>query len=98
MRLLVVGAGSIGGYYGGRLAVAGRDVTFLVRPVRATKLRDNGLTIVSPHGNANLHPKLTTAGTLARVYDVVWDAGIEAPLLGVAYANLCVYQNRITAG
>ena len=39
MRLLVVGAGSTGGYFGGRLAQAGRDVTFLVRPARAAKLR-----------------------------------------------------------
>jgi 2-dehydropantoate 2-reductase len=39
MRLLVVGAGSTGGYFGGRLAQAGRDVTFLVRPARATQLR-----------------------------------------------------------
>ena len=38
MRALVVGAGSVGGYFGGRLASAGRDVTFLVRPRRATQL------------------------------------------------------------
>jgi 2-dehydropantoate 2-reductase len=42
----VVGAGSVGGYLGGRLAAAGRDVTFLVRAQRATQLAD-GLAIVS---------------------------------------------------
>jgi len=34
MRILIVGAGAVGGYFGGRLAQAGRDVTFLVRPKR----------------------------------------------------------------
>ena len=38
MRILVVGAGGIGGYFGGRLLEAGRDVTFLVRPGRAAQL------------------------------------------------------------
>ena len=71
MRLLVVGAGSTGGYFGGRLAEAGRDVTFLVRPARAEHLRANGLQIVSPHGNVALQPKLVTADTLSESYDVV---------------------------
>jgi 2-dehydropantoate 2-reductase len=46
VRALLVGAGSVGGYFGGRLAAAGRDVTFLVRAQRATQLAD-GLAIVS---------------------------------------------------
>jgi 2-dehydropantoate 2-reductase len=61
MRLLVVGAGSTGGYFGGRLAEAGRDVTFLVRPRRAAQLQATGLNIVSPHGDVTLRPKLVTA-------------------------------------
>jgi 2-dehydropantoate 2-reductase len=71
MRLLVVGAGSTGGYFGGRLAQAGRDVTFLVRPARAEALRANGLQIVSPHGDVTLTPKLATAGTIEAPYDAV---------------------------
>lgn len=51
MRLLIVGAGSTGGYFGGRLAQAGRDVTFLVRPARAAQLTERGLQILSPHGD-----------------------------------------------
>ena len=47
MRILVVGAGAIGGYFGGRLLEAGRDVTFLVRPRRAGELAANGLVIKS---------------------------------------------------
>ena len=71
MRLLVVGAGSTGGYFGGRLALAGRDVTFLVRPGPAAKLREGGLQIVSPHGDATLAPQVVTADTLDRTYDAV---------------------------
>jgi 2-dehydropantoate 2-reductase len=71
VRLLVVGAGSTGGYFGGRLAQAGRDVTFLVRSARAAKLRQSGLRIVSPHGDATLRPKIVTPDTLAETYDAV---------------------------
>jgi 2-dehydropantoate 2-reductase len=71
MRLLVVGAGSTGGYFGGRLAQAGRDVTFLVRPARAAQLRETGLQIVSPHGDTTLHPRLITADGLEAPFDAV---------------------------
>jgi 2-dehydropantoate 2-reductase len=71
MRLLVVGAGSTGGYFGGRLAEAGRDVTFLVRPRRAAQLQATGLNIVSPHGDVTLRPKLVTADAIAAPYDAV---------------------------
>jgi 2-dehydropantoate 2-reductase len=71
MRLLVVGAGSTGGYFGGRLAEAGRDVTFLVRPRRAAQLEATGLNIVSPHGDVTLRPKLVTADAITAPYDAV---------------------------
>ena len=71
MRILVVGAGATGGYFGGRLAQAGRDVTFLVRPVRAEQLRADGLRIVSPHGDVTLAPQVVTAGEISSPYDVV---------------------------
>ena len=71
MRFLVVGAGSTGGYFGGRLAEAGRDVTFLVRPARAENLRAHGLRIVSPEGDLTLAPKLVTADAIPSHYDVV---------------------------
>jgi 2-dehydropantoate 2-reductase len=51
MRILIVGAGAIGGYFGGRLLEAGRDVTFLVRPGRAEELDRDGLVVRSPLGN-----------------------------------------------
>lgn len=71
MRLLVVGAGSTGGYFGGRLTEAGRDVTFLVRPARAAQLREQGLRIISPHGNATLKPKIVTAADINEFYEAV---------------------------
>jgi len=54
MRVLVVGAGAIGGYFGGRLLQAGRDVTFLVRPKRASELASAGLVIRSASGDVTL--------------------------------------------
>ena len=71
MRILVVGAGATGGYFGGRLAEAGRDVTFLVRPKRAEQVRQDGLHLLSPHGDVTLHPQLVTADRIAAPYDVV---------------------------
>jgi 2-dehydropantoate 2-reductase len=53
MRILVLGAGGTGGYFGGRLAQSGADVTFLVRPARAAQLEQHGLQIRSPLGDAN---------------------------------------------
>ena len=52
MRILVLGAGGTGGYFGGRLAQAGVDVTFLVRPERAATLDQPGPVIRSPPGDA----------------------------------------------
>ena len=72
MRILIVGAGAVGGYFGGRLAQAGRDVTFLVRPARAKQLGQDGLRIVSPHGDAVLTPKLVSADEIDTPYDLVF--------------------------
>jgi 2-dehydropantoate 2-reductase len=71
MRILVIGAGAIGGYFGGRLAEAGRDVTFLVRARQAEVIREHGLRIVSPHGNGTLHPKLILADEIAGAYELI---------------------------
>ena len=72
MRILVVGAGAIGGYFGGRLLQAGRDVTFLVRAKRAAELARDGLVIKSPNGDATLKdPPAVQADTLEEQFDVV---------------------------
>jgi 2-dehydropantoate 2-reductase len=72
MRILVVGAGSIGGYFGGRLLEAGRDVTFLVRARRAAQLASTGLIIRSPCGDVALPaPATVAAEALHDVFDLV---------------------------
>ena len=72
MRILIVGAGAIGGYFGGRLLQVGRDVTFLVRPGRAAELARDGLVIKSPHGDARIaNPPALQASALAPDYDLV---------------------------
>ncbi|MCJ2015688.1 2-dehydropantoate 2-reductase [Methylobacterium sp. J-076] len=74
MRTLVVGAGATGGYYGARLAEAGADVTFLVRPARAETLATAGLRVLSPLGDLHLpDPRTVTAASLgsAGPFDLV---------------------------
>jgi 2-dehydropantoate 2-reductase len=71
MQILVVGAGAVGGYFGGRLAEANRDVTFLVRVRRAEEIKEKGLQIVSPHGDLTLHPKAVTADQIKGLYDMI---------------------------
>src|ERR1700728_4113986 len=72
MRVLIVGAGAIGGYFGGRMLQAGRDVTFLVRPRRASELAAAGLVIKSPNGDATLtDPPVVQADTIKDHFDVV---------------------------
>ena len=72
MRVLVVGAGAIGGYFGGRMLQAGSDITFLVRPRRAAELAAHGLVIKSPNGDVTLkNPPVVQADTLKDPFDVV---------------------------
>jgi 2-dehydropantoate 2-reductase len=72
MRILVVGAGAIGGYFGGRMLAAGRDVTFLVRPRRAAELAEAGLVIKSPNGDVTLkNPPTVQADRLNEKFDAV---------------------------
>jgi 2-dehydropantoate 2-reductase len=72
MRILVVGAGAIGGYFGGRLLQAGRDVTFLVRERRAAQLAKTGLVIRSKFGDAKLpSPPTVATDKLRGPFDLV---------------------------
>jgi len=98
MRLLVVGAGATGGYFGGRLAAAGRDITFLVRPRRADRLKAEGLQILSPHGNLTLKPQLAIAGDITEPFDALLlsvkafslDQAIDDIALGVGTETMIV--------
>ena len=71
MKILVLGAGGIGGYFGGRLAQAGADVTFLVRPKRREQIQRDGLRIESPLGDAKLAVKTVLAEELKPGYGLV---------------------------
>ena len=71
MKILVLGVGGIGGFFGGHLHEIGADVTFLVRPKRRALLQANGLRIISPLGNLNLNPKLVLSDELKPVYDII---------------------------
>jgi len=72
MKILVLGAGGIGGYFGGRLAAAGADVTFLVRPRRAAQLIQNGLMIKSQRGDLQQAVATVLAEQLGPGYDLVF--------------------------
>ncbi|MFI9207905.1 ketopantoate reductase family protein [Streptomyces sp. NPDC053253] len=71
MKILVVGAGATGGYFGALLARSGQDVTFLVRPARAAALRERGLRVVGRDEEWVLTPRLVTAAELTGPYDLV---------------------------
>ena len=71
MKVLLLGAGAVGGYFGGRLAQAGADVTFLVRPKRAQQLAQSGLVITSPLGDARIPVKTVLQEAVRPDYDLV---------------------------
>lgn len=73
MRILMLGAGGIGGYFGARIHQAGGDITFLVRPARASNLLAEGLHVISPLGDVRITPKLITSaeGSASGKFDAV---------------------------
>jgi 2-dehydropantoate 2-reductase len=71
MRILVIGAGALGGYFGGCLIRAGRDVTFLVRPRRAEQLAREHLHIVRPHGDFTVPVTAVLAGAIRGPFDLI---------------------------
>ena len=97
MKILVLGAGAIGGYFGGRLVQAGGDVAFLVRKRRAQQLSENGLVVRSPHGDFTVPVRCVLQSQLDAPFDLVvltckaydLEAAIEAiaPAVG---ASTCI--------
>jgi 2-dehydropantoate 2-reductase len=71
VRFLIVGAGALGGYYGGMLIKGGADVTFLVRPRRAAQLAEHGLVIKRAEGEFSTPVKAVRAGAIGGPYEVV---------------------------
>lgn len=89
MRLLVAGAGSVGGYFGARLAAAGRDVTFLVRPRRAAQIAD-GITIRTRNEDTVVAVKTLLAGEKSEPFDAIVLA-VKAYQLEAAIEELHAY-------
>ncbi|MFJ3905014.1 ketopantoate reductase family protein [Streptomyces sp. NPDC090025] len=90
MRILVVGAGATGGYFGAMLARAGQDVTFLVRAGRAAALRERGLRVVGRDEEWRIQAELVTAPELAAApapYDLVL-LSVKATALAAALDDL----------
>jgi len=71
MRILILGAGAIGGYFGARLHAAGGDVTFLVRNARASQLAARGLVVESTLGNVRIKPSTITSADAREHFDVI---------------------------
>ena len=107
MRIAVIGAGGVGGYFGGRLAQAGHDVTFVARGRHLAALRERGLVIESGHGNAtignaNFTDDVAQAGPCAVVMLCVklWDVEAVAPQLAPLVAGggvVIPFQNGVAA-
>ncbi len=97
MRILIVGAGATGGYFGGRLLQHGRDVTFLVHGERAEALARDGLILRSPLGNVTLKaPPTVRAFDLHEPYDLVL-LGCKAYSLAAAMTDFAAAVGPHTA-
>src|SRR6266571_8301692 len=95
MRIAIVGAGGVGGYFGGRLAATGVDVCFLARGAHLRALRAHGLRIQSPRGDLHLARVDATDDPAAvgpvdivlfavKLYDAEAALSLLPPLLGPA--------------
>jgi 2-dehydropantoate 2-reductase len=89
VKVLIVGAGAVGGYFGARLAAAGRDVTLLVHAARAAQLRD-GVTISSGERVTATPVRMITVGTDKAQFDAILIA-VKAYQLAKALEELAPY-------
>jgi 2-dehydropantoate 2-reductase len=71
MKILIVGAGGIGGYFGAKLLLSGADITYLLREKRQQLIEDHGLTIETPTGSFTVHPRSVLADQLEPIYDLI---------------------------
>ncbi|MCF8466424.1 MAG: 2-dehydropantoate 2-reductase [Sneathiella sp.] len=71
MKILIVGAGGVGGYFGAKLIEAGADITFLLRDKRRALIEAEGLTVETPDGSFTVRSKTVTAGQLTPDYDLI---------------------------
>ena len=107
MKIAVMGAGAIGGYFGGRLAKAGFDVSFIARGAHLDVIRKNGLKVLSPLGDFTIHPATVTDDPaevgpvdvilfMVKNYDTLRAAEQIRPLVGPDTA-IIPFQNGVEA-
>jgi 2-dehydropantoate 2-reductase len=107
MRIVMVGAGGVGGYFGARLAQAGADLAFVARGAHLEAMRANGLRVVSPKGDVHVLPAVATANPAdlgpadvvfltVKLYDVEDAAKTLGPLLGPS-TMVVTLQNGVEA-
>ena len=107
MKIAIVGAGGVGGYFGAKLAQSGADVTFIARGAHGAAIREKGLRVYSPNGDVLVHPaKAMSDPAMIGKVDVVmfcvklWDVESAAeacrPLVGPDTAVIC-FQNGVDA-
>jgi len=107
MKIAIFGSGGVGGYFGGRLAASGEDVTFIARGAHLAAMQQDGLHIQSPNGNAHIHPvkatdRIESIGQVdvviftVKMYDVDAAAATLKPLIG-ANTVVITLQNGVEA-
>ena len=107
MKIAVMGGCVIGGYFGGRLAQAGFDVSFITRGSHLAAIRENGLKVLSPRGNFTIHPAKVTDDPakvgpvdvimfMVKNYDTLQAAEQIRPLVGPDTA-IIHFQNGVDA-
>jgi len=108
VRIAILGAGGVGGYFGARLAAAGADVVFIARGAHLRALRTSGLTVESPLGDVQLPPVGETNATddpanvgavdvvffTVKLYDSVAACAMLPPLLG-PHTVVIPFQNGV---
>ena len=104
MKIVAMGSGGVGGYFGARLQQGGQDVTFVARGRHLAAMRKDGLTLESPHGNANLKVRAVEQPAEAGVADIVlfcvklWDTEGAAeqlkPIVG-PQTRVIPFQNGV---
>ena len=71
MKILIVGAGGIGGFFGAKLHQAGADITYLLREQRHQHIQSQGLTVETPRGSFTIRPRVVLANQLEPTYELI---------------------------
>lgn len=91
MKILIVGAGGVGGFFGAKLFQAGADITYLLREQRHQLIQAQGLMVETPRGSFTIRPQVVLADQLEPIYDLIILAckafDLESTLISIAKAS-----------